>query len=39
MTFRRLLLPLLATLALGACTHAAKPVPPPIVAAPPPVPP
>ena len=37
MTFRRLLLPLLATLALGACTHAAKPVPPPIVAAPPPV--
>ncbi len=29
MPFRRLLLPLLATLALGACTHAAKPVPPP----------
>ena len=29
MPFRRLLLPLLATLVLGACTHAAKPVPPP----------
>ena len=26
----RLLLPLLATLLLGACTHAAKPVPPPV---------
>jgi NTE family protein len=35
MPFRRLL-PLLATLLLGACTHAAKPVPPPV--APPPVP-
>ncbi|MHB1058524.1 MAG: patatin-like phospholipase family protein [Rhodanobacter sp.] len=35
MPFRRLL-PLLATLLLGACTHAARPVPPP--AAPPPVP-
>jgi NTE family protein len=32
MPFRRLLLPLLATLALGACTHAAKPVPPPAAA-------
>ncbi|WP_108471223.1 patatin-like phospholipase family protein [Rhodanobacter thiooxydans] len=34
MPFRRLL-PLLATLLLGACTHAVKPVPPPM--APPPV--
>lgn len=32
----RRLLPLLATLLLGACTHAVKPVPPPV--APPPVP-
>ena len=32
MPFRRLLLPLLATLVLGACTHAAKPVPPPAAA-------
>ena len=37
MPFRRLLLPLLATLVLGACTHAAKPVPPP-PAPPPPLP-
>jgi NTE family protein len=37
MPFRRLLLPLLATLALGACTHAAKPVPPSPPAAPAPV--
>lgn len=36
MPFRRLLLPLLASLALGACTHAAKPVPPPVVPPPPP---
>ena len=36
MRLRRLLLPLLATLALGACTHAAKPVPPPIAPPPPP---
>lgn len=31
MPFRRLLPLLLATLALGACTHAARPVPPPAV--------
>lgn len=37
MPFPRLLLPLLATLVLGACTHAAKPVPPPPPAAPAPV--
>ena len=37
MRLRRLLLPVLATLVLGACTHAAKPVPPP--PAPPPPPP
>jgi len=36
MHLRRLLLPLLATLALGACTHAAKPVPPPLAPPPPP---
>ncbi len=36
MRFRRLLLPLLATLALGACTHAARPVPPPVAPPPPP---
>ena len=36
MHLRRLLLPLLATLALGACTHAAKPVPPPVAQPPPP---
>ncbi|MBD8874571.1 patatin-like phospholipase family protein [Rhodanobacter sp. DHB23] len=39
MPFRRLLLPLLATLALGACTHAAKPVPAPVAPLPPPPPP
>ncbi|MDE1895184.1 MAG: patatin-like phospholipase family protein [Xanthomonadaceae bacterium] len=38
MPFRRLLLPLLAALALGACTHAAKPLPPPVLAPPPPAP-
>jgi NTE family protein len=38
MSLRRLLLPLLAALALGACTHAAKPLPPPVVAPPPPAP-
>ncbi|EIL97179.1 Patatin [Rhodanobacter thiooxydans] len=37
MPFRRLLLPLLATFALGACTHAAKPVPPPVTVAPAPL--
>ena len=36
MHLRRLFLPALATLALGACTHAARPAPPP--AAPPPPP-
>jgi len=36
MHLRRLLLPLFATLALGACTHAAKPVPPPVAPPPPP---
>ncbi|MDE2085709.1 MAG: patatin-like phospholipase family protein [Xanthomonadaceae bacterium] len=35
MPFRRLLPLLLATLALGACTHAARPVPPPVVPPPP----
>ena len=35
MPFRRLLPLLLATLALGACTHAARPVPPPAVPPPP----
>ena len=35
MRFRRLFLPVLAMLVLGACTHAAKPVPPP--PAPPPL--
>ena len=39
MPFRRLLLLLLATLALGACTHAAKPVPPPVALPPSPLPP
>jgi len=38
MSLRRLLLPLLAALALGACTHAAKPLPPPVVTPPPPAP-
>lgn len=38
MRFLRLLLPLFATLALGACTHAAKPVPPPVALPPPPPP-
>ena len=37
MRLRRLFLPVLATLVLGACTHAAKPVPP--TPAPPPPPP
>jgi NTE family protein len=36
MHLRRLLLPLFATLALGACTHAAKPAPPPVAPPPPP---
>ena len=36
MRLRRLLLPVLATLVLGACTHAAKPVPPPPAPPPPP---
>ncbi|RCS31633.1 patatin-like phospholipase family protein [Rhodanobacter denitrificans] len=33
----RRLLPLLATLLLGACTHAVKPVPPPVAPPPPPL--
>jgi NTE family protein len=36
MRFRRLLLPVLATLVLGACMHAARPVPPPPAPPPPP---
>lgn len=36
MRLRRLLLPLLAALVLGACTHAARPAPPPVASAPPP---